>query len=171
MAGVAARDMRAFAQLVERHQERIRALAYRFTRRWDVADDVTQDAFLRLFRSAPTYKPQAAFSTWLYRIVANLCLDAARRPPAMRVREHDDAPATDPGADARLSSQEMCRAVQHEVANLPERQRMVLLLHRFEGLGHADIAAVTGWSESAVESLLVRAYARLRERLRDWADE
>jgi RNA polymerase sigma-70 factor (ECF subfamily) len=127
--------------------------------------------FLRLYRSAPTYKPTAAFSTWLYRIVVNLCLDARRRPPLALIAEGDAASTSDPPVDDRLVREDLCRAVQREVTNLPERQRIALLLHRFEGLGHAKVAAATGWSESAVESLLVRAYAQLRERLKDWADE
>ena len=69
-----------------------------------------------------------------------------------------------------LILEEKLEAVRREVANLPDRQRVALVLHRFEGLSHTEIASLTGWSEGAVESLLVRAYGRLRERLRDWAD-
>jgi RNA polymerase sigma-70 factor (ECF subfamily) len=169
MAGVARGDRAAFALLIERHQQRVRALAYRFCGRWDVADDVAQEVFLRLHRSAQRYRPAAAFSTWLYRIVANLCLDAARRPRPARMG--DGPAASQQGADEPLLRQEMGQAVQRAVAALPERQRIVLLLHRFEGLGHAEVAAATGWSESAVESLLVRAYANLREHLSDWAHD
>ena len=170
MAGVARGDMGAFARLVERHQERVRAIAYRFSGRWDVADDVTQEAFLRLYRSASGYVPKAAFSTWLYRIVVNLCLDARRRPRLAHVPDDGVAAVSESPVDDHLMHEETCRAVQRAVASLPERQRIALLLHRFDGLGHADVAAATGWSESAVESLLVRAYAQLRERLKDWAD-
>jgi RNA polymerase sigma-70 factor (ECF subfamily) len=169
MAGVGRGDMAALGELIERHQGRVRTLAYRFSGRWDVADDVTQEVFLRVHRSAATYKPAAAFSTWLYRIVANLCLDAARRPRLARVPEHDGAAALAMDAEEPLLRQEMCHAVQRAVAELPERQRIVVLLHRFEGLSHAQVAAATGWSEPAVESLLVRAYTQLRERLDEWA--
>lgn len=170
MAGAARGDMGAFARLVERHQERVRAIAYRFSGRWDVADDVTQEVFLRVYRSGAGYEPKAAFSTWLYRIVVNLCLDARRRPRMAHIPDDEMAGVSDSSVDGHLMQEEMCRAVRRAVASLPERQRIALLLHRFEGLGHAEVAAATGWSESAVESLLVRAYAQLRERLKDWSD-
>lgn len=170
MRSIASGDMQALALLVHRHQDHIRRLAYRFTGRWDAADDLAQETFLRLHRAASTYRPTAAFSTWLYRIVANLCLDWAKRP---RLSLWGDEPAGGiiaPAAEEALQRQERIDAVRREIAALPERQRMALVLHRFEGLDHAQIARVTAWSESSVESLLVRAYARLRERLKDWAD-
>jgi RNA polymerase sigma-70 factor, ECF subfamily len=169
MASVARGDMSALATLVRRHQQRVRALAYRLSGRWDVADDIAQEVFLRVLRSAQSYRPTAAFGTWLHRIVVNLCLDRGRRP---RLAELAVAPQAGSGAQALevLVRQERQQAIQREVSALPERQRVALVLHRFEGLSHAEIAAATGWSESTVESLLVRAYARLRQRLRLWAD-
>jgi RNA polymerase sigma-70 factor (ECF subfamily) len=135
-----------------------------------VADDISQEAFLRVLRAAPTYKPAASFTTWLYRIVVNLCLDAQRyRGTLQLVREEDQYAATRP-VDRRLVQDEAVHAVQGEVAALPERERIVVVLHRFQGLSHCQIAQATGWTEPAVESLLVRAYARLRERLHEWAE-
>ncbi len=156
--------MEALAELVCRHQSKVLGLAYRMLGRWDLAEDVAQEAFLRVHRAAGRYKPRARFTTWLYQIVVNLCLDARRR---MR-----QAPAPLPaeslisrgssGLDV-LEVQERAEIVRKAVADLPERQRVVLVLHRYEDLSHKEIAEVTGWSESAVESLLVRAYANLRK--------
>jgi len=161
-------DMNALALLVRRYQERVRRTAYRILGRWDAADDVAQETFLRLYRSSPRYSPTAAFPTWLHRIVVNLCLDAMKRRKAV---PHDSLEAMDGGSRPDpLIAQERADAVRRELAELPERQRVAVVLHRFDGLGHKEIAAVTGWSESAVESLLVRAYARLRERLQEWAE-
>jgi RNA polymerase sigma-70 factor, ECF subfamily len=167
MRRISSGDMGALAVMVGRHQDRVRRTAYRVLGRWDAADDVAQEVFLRLYKSAPRYIPLAAFGTWLHRIVVNLCLDALKRRRAQPLGERDWADEA-AGVDA-LEQRERVAAVQRELAQLPERQRVAVVLHRFEGLEHRDIAAVTGWSESAVESLLVRAYARLRERLKNWA--
>jgi RNA polymerase sigma-70 factor (ECF subfamily) len=160
MERIAAGDREALAALVRRHQDGIRRLAFRQTGRWDVADDVAQEAFLRLWRSAGSFRGSASFTTWLYRIVVNLCLDWSKR------RRLPSLPEDYEPADAAPSNrEEVVQRVQAAVAALPERQRMALVLHRFEGLSHAQIAATTGWSESAVESLLVRAYGALRKYL------
>ncbi len=170
MARLAAGEIEALGVLAQRHQYRARMLAYRVVTRWDVADDIVQQAFLRLYHGAGRYTPTAAFTTWFHRIVVNLCLDWSRRRRIRPLGEMDhpageDHPAADP-----FIREEKLEAVRREVADLPDRQRMALVLHRFEGLSHSEIAHLTGWSEGAVESLLVRAYGRLRERLRDWAD-
>lgn len=168
MRRLGAGDMNALAVLVRRHQVRVRSLAYRLTGRWDVADDIAQEAFLRLHRFASRYQPTAAFSTWLYRIVVNLCLDRSKRRKPASLPE--DRPLADPAPSASeaMARQERIDAIRQAIAELPERQRTAVVLHRFENLGHEQIAEVTGWSVSAVESLLVRAYGRLRERLKDW---
>lgn len=171
MAELAGGDMGALGELVRRHGQRVRALAFRVTRRWDLADDLAQEAFLRVLRSARDYEPSAAFSTWLYRIVVNLCLDALRKPrPAPLgdgLAQRGDPAQAAPEVD--LLRRERAEAVADEVARLPDRQRLAVLLHRFEGLGHAEVAKAMGCSASAVESLLVRAYQQLRRRLAAWS--
>jgi len=167
MRALAAGDMNALATLAHRHQQAIRAIAYRMTGRWDLADDLTQETFLRLHRSASSYQPTAAFRTFVHRIVVNLALDKARGPRVAGLP--DDMVAPDAaGADTPLAHQEKLAAIRDAVAALPERQRMAVILHRFERLNHQQIAEVTGWSASAVESLLVRAYQELRQRLKEW---
>lgn len=167
MRRVAGGDMSALTQLVHRHQDVVRRLAYRTTGRWDVADDIAQETFLRVYRAAGTYHPSAAFRTWLYRIVVNLCLDRARAARPVPLTEVVE-PGTSPAADQALIQQERVRAIQSAIAALPERQRMAVLLHRFENFTHGQIADATGWSESAVESLLSRAYETLRQKLKSW---
>jgi len=106
------------------------------------------------------------FTTWLYRIVVNLCLDEKRK------RARNGTSLDDMTIEARAEPdrdpterKELSQLVQAAIAELPERQRITLVLHRYDGLSHAQIAQVTGWTPSAVESLLVRAYANLREKL------
>jgi RNA polymerase sigma-70 factor, ECF subfamily len=160
MLRLAQGDRSALAGLVERHQDRVLRLAYRHTQRWDVAEDIAQDSFVRIWRTASSYRPSAAFTTWLYRIVVNLCLDWHKRRRGVYLSE-----GMEPSSESRDEQQEVVQRVQQAIGALPERQRMVLLLHRFEGLSHREVASATGWSESAVESLLVRAYSALRDRL------
>lgn len=166
MAQLAAGDREALGTLVARHQQRVLSLARRFLGNDALAEDVAQDAFLRIWRSAATYTPTAQFATWLYRIVANLCWDLRRRA---RLRVQEDIAGRDPPvADAPAAERaETVARVQAAVAELPDRQRLALLLHRYEGLSQREIADITGWSVSAVESCLVRAYEKLRQTLRD----
>jgi RNA polymerase sigma-70 factor (ECF subfamily) len=168
MARVAADDMAALGDLVRRHQGKVLALAIRTLGRPDLAEDVAQDVFVKVYRAAPAYTPQAAFTTWLYRIVVNCCLDALRkhRRAAAPLDRAADVPAADDAA-GNLERNEQAARVRRALNALPERQRLVVLMHRYQDLSHRQIAETTGWSESAVESLLVRAYANLRAALAD----
>ena len=167
MRGVAQGDRDAFATIIESHQERVWAVAYRFMQRRDDADDISQEAFIRLWNAAGRWEPAARLSTWLYRVVANLCLDYRRKrahaPVALT------AETVEPAAPevAELESKETVARVQRAVAALPERQRMAVILHRYEGMSYREIAHATGWGEAAIESLLSRAYAALRIQLAD----
>ena len=166
MAALAAGDMAALGELAQRHQEKVLALAYRILGRWDLAEDVAQDVFLQVHRAAKRYRPDAKFTTWLYRVAVNRCLDvqrrAARAPVALP--EQADVLLGESAGDPVEAGERAVR-VRRAVADLPPRQRVALVLHRFHEMSHEQVARVTGWSQSAVESLLVRAYARLREEL------
>jgi len=166
MTRLAAGDMAALGELVQRHQERVLELAFRTLGKWDLAEDVAQEAFLRVHRAAGNYKPKARFTTWLYRIVVNLCLDEKRRRARNGTSLEDVTveAQTEPNGDI-AEKKEIAQLVRGAVNGLPERQRVALVLHRYEGLSHGQIAEATGWTGSAVESLLVRAYANLREKL------
>ncbi len=172
MRRIAAGDRAALATLVRRHQATVLRLAYRVLGRWDDAEDVAQEAFLRVLSGAGEYRPEAQFSTWLYRIVSNLCLDERRRWARRRRWSLESAEiSVDPARESDQDRRELQQRVQQAVADLPQRQRLAVVLHRFEGLNHAEIAEITGWSASAVESCLVRAYAGLRQRLAGLRDD
>ena len=165
MTKIGAGDMCALGELIQRHQQKILALAYRTLGRWDLAEDVTQEVFLRVHRSASRFKPKAKVTTWMYRIAVNLCMDTLRRTKRtpIAIPNEDILPApTDRDA---LEARERVDMVQQAVANLPDRQRTVLNLFRYQELSHKEIVEATGWSASSVESLLVRAYANLRKSL------
>ena len=171
LARLAGGDRSALAELVQRHQRRVLELAYRTTGDRTLAEDIAQDAFLRVWRSADRYRPTAQFTTWLHRIVVNLCLDAfkKRKPVSGDPPDAVDPRAEDPATV--LERDDRAAAVRRAVISLPERQRVAVVLHRFSGLPIRSVAEVTGWSESAVESLLVRAYAALRDSLRNLKNE
>lgn len=171
MRRLAAGQRDALAVLVRRHQQRVHQLACRFLGRPDEVDDICQEAFLRVYHAAGDYRPTAAFTTWLYRVVANLCWDHRRRA----VRLHDPLPPPDehPASDDQPTAAERAELsdrVRLAVARLPDRQRLALVLHRYAEMSHREIADATGWSESAVESCLVRAYRQLRTDLSEFRD-
>jgi RNA polymerase sigma-70 factor (ECF subfamily) len=158
----------ALGVLVARHQAKVVSLAFRFLGRWDAAEDVAQDAFVRVWRAAAKFRPDAQFTTWLYRLVANLCWDRRRQAARdVRLRSLPPAAGVDNAASSVLEGKDRIERIRQAVAALPERQRLVVILHRYERLSHGEIVEVTGWSQSAVESCLVRAYENLRNALSD----
>jgi len=169
MAATAKGATAEFEELVRRHQQKAFALALRILGQRDMAKDISQEAFLRVLRSAKRYRPQAKFTTWLYRIVVNLCLDARRKARGISVDisgfsdRLESSPENNPAAI--LEAKECRKLVWDALEILTKRERIAVLLHRFHGLSHAEVAHVTGWSRSAIESLLVRAYQKLRKKL------
>ena len=166
--------MPALAELIRRHQKRVLQLAFRSVGDWHLAEDVVQEAFLRVNRAAPKYRPEAQFSTWFYRIVVNLCMDELRKNQR-RVKVSAGALSAsastveNPGHVQEVA--ELKQAVRLAMDHLNERERMAVILHRFEGQSHEQIAGVMEASVSAVESLLVRAYRKLRQALAAFSDE
>ena len=169
MAAIAQGGMAEFGELVIRHQDKAFALALRTLGQWDLAKDIAQEAFLRVYHSAKRYRPQAKFATWLYRIVVNLCLDEQRQAKRTLIglsAYSEDLPSQaqdDPVAI--LQAQERKTIVWMAMEKLNRRERLAVVLHRFHGLSHAEVAGATGQSQSAVESLLVRSYRKLRKEL------
>lgn len=165
MARIAQGDGRAFQILARRHGARAFGLARRILGNEALAEEIVQDALLRVWINAPRWRPEAAFRTWLYRIVVNLCLNARRRAPDLPLAAA--GPVADPAlaADARLEALERDRLVAAAVAALPPRQRAAIALTFQEGLSNADVAAVLDTSVSGVETLLVRAKRALRTAL------
>ncbi len=171
LARVAAGDVQAFASLVESHQERLLRLCERLLGDAEEARDAAQEVFLKAYRKAAAVRPQGRVYTWLYRIAVNHCLNKLRRRKLVRFLrwedpEERDAPAFDPpdeAADpaAALEARRRWWVTRRALARLPENQRSVLVLVRFEGLSYKQVAEVLGITEGAVESRLFRAMRRL----------
>jgi RNA polymerase sigma-70 factor (ECF subfamily) len=163
MARAAQGDERAFRELARRHAGSALRLARRILGSEALAEEIVQDAFLRVWTNAPRWRPEAAFRTWLYRVVINLCLNAKRRPADLPLAAAGDPPdpAQDPGA--ALEQRERDAQLAAAIDRLPARQRAAIVLTYQEGLGNAEAAAVLGMSISGIETLLVRARRSLRE--------
>lgn len=162
MARVARGDESAFRLLSERYAVRAVALARRFLGSEADAEEIAQEALLRVWRAAPRWQPTAAFGTWFYRIVVNLCLNHRRRTPFAALEEAGEPVDPQPDAQARLERRDETRRLAAAIAALPPRQRAVVLLTYWEGLSNARTADVLGTSVGGVETLLVRARKALR---------
>jgi RNA polymerase sigma-70 factor (ECF subfamily) len=175
-------DDAAFAELVELYQHRLVAVMHHLVGHADEAEDLAQEVFLRVYRTRHRYRPRAKFSTWLFTIANNLALNALRRRrrrPAVPLESQESGPlgarpaeqlvpdrAKPPGQ--RLQQQELAEVVRKAIEGLNERQRMAVVLNKFEDMNYADIAEVMGLTSKAVKSLLSRARCRLREVLQDY---
>lgn len=159
-------DQNAFRALVARHLARVLSLARRMTGNVAEAEDVAQEAFLRAWQKAPDWRVgEARFSTWLYRVVVNLCLDRRRRKPMAPLEAAGDPLDPAPSAELRLVEDQRKRIVADALAALPDRQRAALVLSYYEGVSNIEAAEALGVSVSALESLLVRARKALRAEL------
>ena len=178
-------DAGAFEELVARYQDRLIAVLEHLVRGRDQAEDLAQEVFLRVFRARKRYRPGARFSTWLFTIANNVASNALRR---RRRRKEVDATTVVGGEDRQGSLDEMATAasglmparqldqleraemVQAAVESLNERQRMALLLAKFEGLSYEEISQVMELSPQAVKSLLSRARRNLKEWLEPYIE-
>lgn len=163
----------ALARLFDLHYDRVYRLAYRYTGSAADAEDLAQTVFIKVMRAAAEFEPRARFTTWLFRITVNECLShirRRRRNPEVNVEaDLAQTPGThqpDPAEEAQRG--ELAQEVRRAVLSLPERQRLAVVLSRYEGLSYADIAQVLGTSPQAVKSLLARAHSTLREKLQRW---
>jgi RNA polymerase sigma-70 factor (ECF subfamily) len=165
MLRVAAGEQAAFHQLARRYASRAAGLARRITGSEADAEDIVQEALLRVWVNAPRWRAVAAFRTWFYRIVVNLCLNRQRRAPFVPIEQAGDV--RDPSANAgeQMERDQEAQRLAAAMGELPERQRIALTLTYGEGLSNAETAAVIGTSVSGVETLLVRARRSLREKL------
>jgi RNA polymerase sigma-70 factor (ECF subfamily) len=161
-------DAAAFRLLVDRHLPAVLAIARRMLNGDVEAEDVAQEAFLRLWRSAGELDVgDTGARPWLRRVVSNLCIDRIRAN--QRVEVTDDVPDSevDGGQLQELSDQELSERVDQALKNLPERQRLALTLFHYEGLSHLEIGEIMGVSNEAVESLLGRARRALKAALKN----
>lgn len=175
-------DTAAFAELVDRFQNRLVAVMHHLVGSADEAEDLAQEVFLRVFRTRKKYTPKAKFSTWLFTIANNLALNALRdrqRRPVVPLEVHDSgplgprptevlAPIRDDPPAHNLQQQELAEVIRQALDGLNEHQRVAIVLNKFEDMNYADIAEVMGLSTKAVKSLLSRARSKLREALQGY---
>ncbi len=179
MAKVARGDHGAFEELVMRHQNAVVGTVAKMLNNPSEAEDIAQQVFLRLWKSAPRYQPSAKFTTFLFTITRNLVFNESRRKQrrkehSLDEQEHDwhqqipDGSGNQP--DAQLLQSEMRQAVDRAIADLPEKQRLAVVLRRYEKMPYEEIATVLQLSVSAVKSQLFRARTALRESLQRFLD-
>ena len=181
MLRVKAGDQSAFDYLVQKYRRPLVSFMYRMARNAAAAEDLAQEVFLRVYRSRESYEASAKFTTWLYRIATNLAVNHARdtrhqRPEAtVSLDEPDEQTGTTfelpdgaPTAEQAMLRRERLLAIRRKVEALPERQRLAVIMHKYQQMDYKQIAAVLKLSESATKSLLFRAYETLREQLKEF---
>ena len=181
MLRVKAGDDSAFDYLVQKYRRAMINFMYRMAHNSAAAEDLAQEVFLRVYRSRGSYEPSAKFTTWLYRIATNLAVNHARdtrheRPETMvSLDEPDEETGTSMDVadssltvEEKLVRRERLMAIRKTVQKLPERQRIAVLMHKYQQMDYKQIAEVLKLSESATKSLLFRAYETLREQLKSF---
>ena len=181
MLRLKAGEVDCFDFLMNKYRRPIVHFMFRMVHNQGVAEEMAQEVFLRVYRSRETYRAEAKFSTWLYRIATNLAVNHARDTknerlaPKIQLDEpdpetgsmHDVADAT-PTVETNMLRRERMNAIKQHVMALPERQRLAVLMHKYQDMDYKAIGAVLKLSESATKSLLFRAYQTLRDRLKDF---
>jgi RNA polymerase sigma-70 factor, ECF subfamily len=181
MLDVKAGDEQSFALLLQRYRSPLVNFLYRMVRGREEAEDLAQEVFLRVYRARKDYVPSAKFTTWLFRIATNLALNSVRDNRYQRMEVSIDAPVTTdaedgdertldvaekhPNIEQRLIEEARRKMIRHAIEKLPEKQRAAVLLHKYQELDYNEIAKVLECSESALKSLLFRAYETLRVEL------
>jgi len=174
MAEVANGDLSAFRNLVERHQNSLLNYIHRYTGDRASTEDIAQEVFLRVFKRAKEYQPLSSFKTWLFKIATNLCLNELRDNKIDRntidIFELNEAgfvalAEKRPSPARELENRELNFTLKQAFKNLPEKQRVALLLHKYSGFSYFEISQMMNCSISAVESLIHRARQSLRKQL------
>jgi RNA polymerase sigma-70 factor (ECF subfamily) len=169
----------AFAELVQRYQHRLVAVMHHLVGNAEEAEDLAQEVFLRIYRSRKKYRPRSKFSTWLFTIANNLalnCLRSRQRKPVVPLAVHDSGPLgprpaeqmvreNGAGPMQKIQQEELATIIRQAIDGLNERQRMAVVLNKFEDMNYAEIAEVMGLTTKAVKSLLSRARSNLRAAL------
>jgi RNA polymerase sigma-70 factor (ECF subfamily) len=181
MLRVAAGDEAGFNYLVEKYHRPMIHFLFRMVGNQAIAEELSQEVFLRVYRARDSYRAEAKFTTWLYRIATNLAVNHARDTKHERMAKtvYLDEPDTETGtapdvADGEMTAEqsllrdERMTAIRKHVMALPERQRMAVLMHKYQGMDYRQIGEVLKLSESATKSLLFRAYQTLRDKLKDF---
>ncbi|MFZ1939009.1 MAG: sigma-70 family RNA polymerase sigma factor [Terracidiphilus sp.] len=181
MLRVAEGDEAGFNYLAQKYHRPMIHFLFRMVGNHAVAEELAQEVFLRVYRARSSYRAEARFSTWLYRIATNLAVNHARDTKHERTAQTvyldaaDEETGTtpdladdDPSAEESMLRDERMAAIRKHVLALPERQRMAVLMHKYQGMDYRQIGEVLKLSESATKSLLFRAYQTLREKLKDF---
>jgi RNA polymerase sigma-70 factor (ECF subfamily) len=168
-------DGASFAILLEKHRLPVIHFLYRMVQNQAVAEELAQEVFLRVYRSRESYQPTAKFTTWLFRIATHLALNSLRDGKNRRLEERLDDDSSDtpvrqvsdhrPSVEQTMVYRARLEEVRRAVAMLPEKQRAAVLMHKYEEMEYSQIAKTLNCSESAIKSLLFRAYETLRARL------
>ena len=176
MLDVKAGDDASFDLLLQKYRLPLINFLFRMVRDAATAEDLAQEVFLRVYRARKQYSPSAKFTTWLFRIATNLALNSVRDNRHRRMDVSLDAPVEEDEAPRELPAREMridehmverdrAQFIRRAVAALPEKQRVAVLLHKYEEMDYGEIAKILECSESALKSLLFRAYETLRVEL------
>ena len=176
MLDVKAGDEASFDLLLQKYRLPLVNFLFRMVRDPASAEDLAQEVFLRVYRARKQYSPSAKFTTWLFRIATNLALNSVRDNRHRRmdvsidapVGEHEvpqELPARSLRIDEHMIERDRAQFIRHAIAGLPEKQRVAVLLHKYEEMDYGEIARVLECSESALKSLLFRAYETLRVQL------
>ena len=168
-------DGASFGVLLEKHRSPVIHFLYRMVQNSAVAEELAQEVFLRVYRSRGTYEPTAKFTTWLFRIATHMALNALRDNRNERLQDRLDDDSSDmpvrqvsdrrPSVEQSMVYEAKLAEVRRAIAALPAKQRAAVLMHKYEEMEYSQIATVLSCSESAVKSLLFRAYEALRARL------
>ena len=175
-------DATAFKELVDVFQHRLVGVLHHLLNSTEEAEDLAQEVFLRVYRNRKKYTPKAKFSTWLFTIANNLALNALRnrkRKPVVSLPTSDSGPLgprpqeqlvqnRDQSPSQSLNHRELAEKIRAALDTLNERQKMAVVLNKFEDMGYTEIAEIMGLTSKAVKSLLSRARCRLREILQDY---
>jgi len=181
MLDVKAGDQQSFELLLQRYRTPLVNFLYRMVRSREQAEDLAQEVFLRVYRAREDYEPSAKFTTWLFRIATNLALNSLRDHRYQKLEISMDAPivadAEDgderpmevadehPDIEQHLVEEARKKMIRHAIEKLPEKQRAAVLLHKYQELDYSEISKILRCSESALKSLLFRAYETLRVEL------
>jgi RNA polymerase sigma-70 factor (ECF subfamily) len=181
MLDVKAGDEQSFALLLHRYRTPLVNFLYRMVRNREQAEDLAQEVFIRVYRARAEYVPSAKFTTWLFRIATNLALNSVRDTRHQRMEVSLDAPVTvdseegderpldvaekNPNIEEHLVQEAQRDMIRHAIDKLPEKQRAAVLLHKYQELDYGEISKILSCSESALKSLLFRAYETLRVEL------
>ena len=178
MLDVKAGDEESFDLLLQRYRTPLVNFLYRMVRDAATAEDLAQEVFLRVYRARAQYTPTAKFTTWMFRIATNVALNSVRDNRYRKLEVSFDAPIDDdedsgprelPAPEMRIDEhlleRDRCEFIKRAIASLPDKQRVAVLLHKYEEMDYSEIAKILDCSESALKSLLFRAYESLRVQL------